>query len=149
MLVVENGVVGWSSDPLATVEQADDYASARLWADWSALQPAQKTAAILDASSFIRSSFRAPSVATDAIKTQISEAAIEAARLALTSPLLGGSAAGQQVRRSFKAGSVAVDYETSSAAERRTARLALVTALLRAAGVYPVSGGANIKLSKS
>ncbi|WP_295198729.1 hypothetical protein [uncultured Brevundimonas sp.] len=149
MLVVENGVVRWSTDPLATVEQADAYAGQRLWADWSALLPEQKVAAILDASSFIRSSFRAPAVATDAIEAQISEAAIEAARLSLTSPLIGGHTAGQRAKTSVKAGSVAVEFEKVSTRDLRTARLSLVTALLRAAGVLGTGGGVNVALSKS
>jgi hypothetical protein len=84
-----------------------------------------------------------------AVEEQISEAVIEAARLSLTSPLIGGDKAAQAARRSVEAGSVAVEYETSSAESRSAARLALVTGLLRYAGVYAIGSGVNVRLAKS
>ncbi|MNR39346.1 hypothetical protein D3C85_1575530 [compost metagenome] len=89
MLIVENGVVSWPAGPLATVDQADDYAAARGWSDWAALAPERKSGAILDASAYVRASYRPPAKANTAVEEQISEAVIEAARLSLTSPLIG------------------------------------------------------------
>lgn len=148
MLVFENGVVSWPLGPFATVEQADAYATARGWSDW-AVQPERKAGAILDASTFIRSAYRPPAKITEAVESQISDAVIEAARLSLTSPLLGGDAAGQRARKSVKAGSVAVEYETATSADLRAARTALITAMLRAAGVFMIGSGVNVKLAKS
>ena len=148
MLVFENGVVSWPLGPLATVEQADAYAAARGWSDW-AVQPERKAGAILDASTFIRSAYRPPAKITEAVESQISDAVIEAARLSLTSPLLGGDAAGQRARKSVKAGSVAVEYENATWADLRAARTALITAMLRAAGVFMIGSGVNVKLAKS
>lgn len=138
----------WPLDPLATVEQADAYATARGWADWSILTPERKSGALLDASTYIKAVYRPPAVDSEAITGQIADAAVEAARLSLTSPLIGGDAAGRLARKSVKAGSVAVEYETVSSKDLRTARTALVTAMLRAAGVYGV-GGVNVRLAKS
>lgn len=49
----------------------------------------------------------------------------------------------------MKAGSVAVEYETSSAESRSAARLALVASLLRYAGVNAIGSGVNVRLAKS
>lgn len=141
-------MTAWTLDPLATVEQADAYATARGWADWS-IQPERKTAALLDASTYIKACYRAPAATTEAVDEMISEAAIEAARLSLSGPLIGGNAAGQRARKSVKAGSVAVEYDTASTKDLTAARTALVTAMLRAAGVYLVGGGINVRLAKS
>ncbi len=84
MLIVENGAVRWPSGPLATVDQADAYAQARGWSDWAALMPEQKGGAILDASAYVRASYRPPAKANTAVEEQISEAVIEAARLSLS-----------------------------------------------------------------
>lgn len=149
MLVVENGVVSWPVGPLATVQQADAYAQARGWSDWAALTAERKSGAILDATTFVRSSYRPPAKVSEAAEAQIADAVIEAARLSLTSPLLGGDAAGQRARKSAKAGSVAVEYETATSADLRAARTALVTAMLRAAGVYAVGSGINVRLARS
>lgn len=149
MLIVENGAVSWPAGPLATVDQADAYAQARGWSDWAALTPEQKSGAILDASSYVRASYRPPANVSAAVEEQISEAVIEAARLSLTSPLIGGDKAAQAARKSVKAGSVAVEYETSSAESRSAARLALVAGLLRYAGAYPIGSGVNVRLAKS
>lgn len=149
MLVVENGVVSWPLGPLATVDQADAYAQARGWSDWTVLAPERKSGAILDASTFVRSSYRPPAQVSETIEAQIADAVVEAARLSLSAPLLGGDAAGQRARKSVKAGSVAVEYETATSADLRAARTALVTAMLRAAGVYAVGSGVNVRLAKS
>lgn len=142
-------MTAWPLDPLATVEQADAYATARGWADWSPLTPERKAGALLDASTYIKACYRPPVSASEAVDGQIADAAIEAARLSLTAPLIGGNAAGQRARKSVKAGSVAVEYDTGSAKDLSTARLALVMAMLRAVGVYLVGAGVNVRLSKS
>lgn len=149
MLVVENGVVSWSVGPLATVEQADAYAQARGWSDWAALTAERKSGAILDASTYVRASYRPPAKVCTSVERQISEAVIEAARLSLTSPLIGGDKAGQAARKSVKAGSVAVEYEASSAESRSAARMALVAGLLRYAGVFAIGSSTNVRLAKS
>lgn len=149
MLVVENGVVSWPVGPLATVEQADAYAQARGWSDWAARTAERKSGAILDASTYVRASYRPPAKVCTSVERQISEAVIEAARLSLTSPLIGGDKAGQAARKSVKAGSVAVEYEASSAESRSAARLALVAGLLRYAGVFAIGSSTNVRLAKS
>lgn len=149
MLSGENGTVSWGYAPMVTVEEADTYANDRGWADWSVLAEARKTAAILDASTYVRSAYRPPARVGEAVEAQIKDAVIEAARLSLTSPLLGGADAGKRIRKSVKAGSVVVEYDGASTGDLNKARLALVTAMLRAAGVYAVGVGVNVRLAKS
>lgn len=150
MLNVENGAVAWDLDPMVTVEQADDYATVRGWSDWAALTEPRKAAAILDASTYVRSVYSPPAKVCDAVAVAVINAAvIEAARLSLTGPLLGGAEAGKRVRKSVKAGSVAVEYDSASAGDLNKARMALVTAMLRFAGVYAVGAGVNVRLAKS
>lgn len=149
MLSVENGTVAWDLGPMVTVEDADTYAAARGWADWSALAGPRKSAAILDASTYVRSAYRPPARVGEAVEAQIKDAVIEAARLALAAPLLGGAEAGKRARKSVKAGSVAVEYDGASSGDLNKARLALVTAMLRAAGVYAIGAGVNVRLAKS
>lgn len=142
-------MTAWTLGPLATVDQADAYATARGWADWIALPPERKSGAILDASTYIKACYQPPVEPSEAVDAQIADAAIEAARLSLTAPLIGGNAAGQRARKSVKAGSVAVEYDTASTQDLTAARTALVTAMLRAAGVYLVGASVNIRLAKS
>jgi len=149
MLSVENGTVAWDLGPMVTVEDADTYAVARGWADWSALAEPRKSAAILDASTYVRSAYRPPARTGEAVEAQIKDAVIEAARLALAAPLLGGAEAGKRARKSVKAGSVAVEYDGASSGDLNKARLALVTAMLRAAGVFAIGAGVNVRLAKS
>lgn len=149
MLSVENGMVAWGLGPMVTVADADTYATARGWADWSALAEPRKSAAILDASTYVRSAYRPPARVGEAVEAQIKDAVIEAARLSLTGPLLGGAKAGTRARKSVKARSVAVEYESASASDLNKARLALVSAMLRAAGVFAIGAGVNIGLAKS
>lgn len=149
MLIVENGSVAWDAGPMVTVAQADAYASDRGWTEWAALDEARKSAAILDASTYVRSVYRPPAKVSDATEDQISGAVIEASRLAVSAPLMGGADAGKRVRRSVKAGSVAVEYEGTSTGDLNKARLALVIAMLRAAGAYAIGSGVNVRLAKS
>lgn len=140
-LVVQNGKVVWSSSPLVLTADANAYAAARGWTDWAAAVTAGTAdAAILDASTFIRAYYGPPSALTAEAELSATSAVIEAARLALASPLLGGDQSTQAVIRE-KVGPL----ETQYAAPRdpsavRDDRLALVTALLIAAGARPLSG---------
>lgn len=149
MLVIENGTVRWPVGPMVEVDDADAYASARGWTDWAALAQPRKTAAVLDASTYVRASFAPPARADEATEGTIQEAVIEAARLSLTGPLIGGDAAGKAARRSVKAGSVSVEFDAQSPEALRSARLALVTSLLRSAGVLSAGQSANVRLAKS
>jgi len=142
MLTVGNGaLLTWGDDPLATVEQANAYATARKWADWLALDPADAAVAILDASTFIKISYRPPYCYTTAQATMIQNAAIEAARLTLSGPLIGAVEEPQVLREKLK------DLETTYAeikpGSTLNSRLALVAAMLRAAGL---SGGSTINV---
>lgn len=148
MMLIEGGAVAWSADPLATVIGANAYATARGWADWLVLNEARKAAAILDASAYVRVSFTAPQITGAAVDAAVSNAVIEAARLTLTGPLLGGDLAGSRAQKAVRAGSVSVEYESGSTASLRNARLALVNGMLRAAGAYG-AGGLNVRLVRS
>ena len=127
-------------DTLATVEQVTAYATARGWSDWAALTLEQKTAAVLNASTFVRVSYRAPQTISAAVDQAVTDAVAEAARLSLTGPLLGGSDAGKAAKRRVQAGSVSVEYADRSTASLRGDRLALVNAMLVAAGARSLSG---------
>lgn len=146
MLVLEDGVVSWGSDPLATVEQADAYATARGWSDWAALNPTQKAVAILDASTYVKAVYRPPLNIYTTTDEQVSNATIEAARLTLTGPLMGVAEDPQVLRE--KVGPIEVQYAERKAGDDRRARLALVVAILRAAGVRGAST-LNHALSKA
>ncbi|WP_404415532.1 hypothetical protein [Brevundimonas vesicularis] len=133
------GLYAWTSDPLATVEQADAYALARGWTDWLALTEERRSSALLDASTYIKATYSAPYPVTASMELAIQSAAIEAARLSLTSPLIGGDV--DPAIKSVKAGSAAVEFEAS--AKARSSRLALVAALLRSVGIQ---GGSTINV---
>jgi hypothetical protein len=143
-----SGVAAWTLDPLATISAADIYASARTWTDWSDAAAEKKAGALLDASTFVRASYRAPALLSAAQTTLIESAVIEAARLALTSPLMGGAAAGQRVKKSVRAGSVAVEYAAADPRRLNADRLQLVTAILGSVGLRRASG-VNVPLSKA
>lgn len=146
MLVFEDGVVIWGSDPLATVEQADAYAEARGWSDWAALTPEQKAVAILDASTYVKAVYRPPLTIYTTTNDQIANAIIEAARLTLTGPLLGVPEDPQVLRE--KVGPIEVEYAERKAGDARRSRLALIFAMLRAAGVRGASS-INVVLLKA
>lgn len=135
------GVPEWSSDPLATVQQADDYASARGWSDWAALQTAQKSAAILDASTFIKATYQPPRRLSASQSDLIVSATVEAARLALSGPLIGAVEEPQVLREKLK--DLETTYAEAKPGAARTSRLALVSALLRSAGLR---GGSTINV---
>lgn len=140
LLVGHGRSVAWTDEPLATVQQADDYASARVWSDWAALSEAQKTAAILDASTFIKVTYTARTL-TLAQEAQVTAAAIEAARLSLSGPLIGAVEDPQVLKESMKGFST--EYAEVKPGSANTARLALVSALLRSAGL---SGGSSVNV---
>lgn len=135
------GVVEWSPDPLATVEQADAYASARGWSDWAALQPGQKTVALLDASTFIKVTYSPPLRLTASQTDLIVSATVEAARLALSGPLIGAVEEPQVLEERLK--DLQTKYAEVKPGSARTSRLALVSALLRSAGLR---GGSTINV---
>lgn len=135
------GAPEWSSDPLATVQQADDYASARGWSDWAALQQGQKSAAILDASTFIKVTYQPPRRLSASQSDLIVSATVEAARLALSGPLLGAVEEPQVLREKLK--DLETTYAEAKPGAARTSRLALVSALLRSAGLR---GGSTVNV---
>lgn len=142
MLTVGNGaLLTWSDNPLATLEQAEAYATDREWTDWLALSPGRATAAILDASTFIKVTYRPPSVYSTPQATLIQNAAIEAARLSLASPLIGVVEEPQILKERLK--DLSTDYAEVKPGSAQTSRLALVSAMLRAAGL---SGGSTINV---
>ena len=142
MLTVGNGaLLTWGSDPLATVEQATAYATARKWADWLALDPSDAVVAILDASTYIKISYPAPYSYSAAQGLLIQNAAIEAARLTLSGPLIGAVEEPQILEERLK------DLQTKFAEVKPgsalNSRLGLVSAMLRAAGL---AGGSTINV---
>lgn len=133
--------VVWSDEPLATVQQADDYAAAREWSDWAALSEAKKTIAILDASTFIKVSYSPSRVLTARESDLVTSAAIEAARLSLTAPLIGGVEEPQILKEGMKG--FTTEYAEMKPGAANTSRLALVSGLLRSAGL---SGGSTVNV---
>ena len=73
---------------------------------------------------------------------------IEASRLALSAPLMGGDAAASAQMTQVSAGSVSVAWAAKSVTQGRADRLALVNAMLRSLGVGGASG-LNVGLRKS
>jgi hypothetical protein len=147
-LVVGNGVVRWSSDPLTTTSKVDAYALARGWSDWTVLPDEAAAAAILDASTYIRATFVPPPAIAPSVETEIENAVAEAARLTLSGPLIGGAgAAAPQVVRE-KVGPIETEYAETAPAQARESRLALVHAMMFAAGSRRV-GGVNAPLTRA
>lgn len=141
MLASSGRSVVWSDDPLATVQQADDYAAAREWSDWAALSEAKKTTAILDASTFIKVSYSPGRLLTDRETALVVSATVEAARLSLTAPLIGGVEEPQVLKEGMKG--FTTEYAEVRPGSASIARLALVSALLRSAGL---SGGSTVNV---
>lgn len=142
------GVSTWAAGALTDEARATTYADARLWADWGAKTAPERQAAILDASTWVRSVWTPPSTYSVALDEALQDAVTDAARLALAGPLMGGAAAGGAQRLSITAGSVGVTYAEKSAAQGRSDRLALVSAMLRATGATSADG-MNIRLSRA
>lgn len=140
MLTVGSGSsLAWSGDPLVTVGEVDAYATARGWSDWAALTPERKLAATLDASTYVKVTYRAPDRYTAAQEALIKDAASEAARLSLTEPLIGAVEQPQVLRERLD--KLETEYAEVKPGAARQSRLALVSALLRSAGL---SGGSLI-----
>lgn len=146
MVVGDGSTIAWTADSLATTVQADAYATARGWVDWLALSPEQKAIAILDASTFIKVSYRPPWSYTTAQLTLIQNAAIEAARLTLTGSLIGAVEEPQVLRDKLEG--LETEYAEVKPGSAATARLALVVAMLRAAGLSG-GGSLNVPLRKA
>lgn len=131
----------WTGEPLATIQQADNYAEPRGWADWLALQDAQKTAALLDATTFITATYAAPRRLAPSQEALITNAAIEAARLTLSGPLIGVVQEPQILKEGMKG--FVTEYAEQKAGAAFASRLSLVSALLRSAGLC---GGSTINV---
>lgn len=124
-----------------TIQQADDYATARNWTDWSALSDPQKSAAILDASTFVKVSYQPPRATTASQLASIQAGTIEAARLSLSGPLIGAVEEPQILKERLK--DLSTEYAEQKPGSAATSRLALVSALLRSAGLQ---GGSSINV---
>ena len=151
-LANSGGVVRWATGPLATDEEADAYAAARDWTNWGAASEAKRKGAILEAGSYVRFNWIAPRAFSDEADQAATEAVIEAARLALTQPLMGGNAAAEPQLIRKKTGPLEKEWTvpTQGAAEAASRRrLGLVDAMLRASGAVRLSNGVNIALAKS
>ena len=145
---VTDGVSAWSTDPLTDEATASAYATARGWADWTAATEAKREAAILEASTWVRATKTPPAVYDEGVDAGIEDAVIEASRLALSAPLMGGDAAASAQMTQVSAGSVSVAWAAKSVTQGRADRLALVNAMLRSLGVGGASG-LNVGLRKS
>lgn len=159
-----------ATETLATVEQADDYAAKMGWTDWSALNTAQKEANLRQATLYILANYqwdgsRFPygtaetawpyeyvSLGGEAVYEQpqgVTTATIEAARLAISGPLMGGQTAGARQVRRVRIDKIEREYEPSSRAADDNARLALVDAILRATGARGTSSGFGVPLRRA
>lgn len=138
----------WEAGALVPTADVTTYATARNWTDWTGATEAAQDAAVLEASTYVRAVWTPPVEYTEPKDGAIADAICEASRLALSSALLGGAAAGSAQRQSVTAGSVSVSYFEKAATALRAERMALVSAMLRATGC---SGGPglNVALRKS
>ena len=134
-------VMDWTDDPLTTVPDALVYATERGWADWLALTAGEPAIAILDASTFIKATYRAPQTVSASQAKKIADAATEAARLTLSGPLIGFSPEPQVVRE--KIDTMELQYAEAKPGAAQKSRLALVSAMLRSAGLL---GGSSINV---
>lgn len=157
-----------ADESFATVAESVTYATARGWTDWTEAELATQEAKLREATDYITFSTRWPGRLVDSAQVlpfprsglydregryiegtpaAVKSATIEAARLALSGPLIGGAAEGQVVIRS-KVGPIEEEFsEPRAASDVRRDRLAFVMMLLRGAGA--IIGGVNIPLQKS
>lgn len=140
---------GWETGPMTELSRADAYASARGWVDWGLADDAGRNAAIMDASTWVRAAWIAPSLFTETQDESIQDGVTEAARLALAGPVFGGAEAGKQTRTSVKAGSVAVTMAEQKATDLQRQRLSLASLLIQAAGARMRVASVNVALAKS
>lgn len=158
-----------ADESFATVAESITYATARGWADWLAAETATQEAKLREATDYITSSARWPGRLADSAQVLpfprdglydregryiegtpagVKNATIEAARLALSGLLIGGTTDAQSVVRE-KVGSLEVGYSSPrGAADVRRDRLAYVHLLLRATGAI-IGGGVSVPLLKS
>lgn len=150
----------------ASVAEADAYASARGWTDWAAASTAAKEAALLESTAYLDATYRWPGSLADIAQVlgwpradaydregrtltgtpaAVVSAAIEAARLALTAPLIGGSADAAVTRE--KVGPLEVEYQQTAAWVLRDQRLAWVASLLRS--ISGIGSGTSIRLMRA
>ncbi len=145
----------------ASLSAANAYALARDWADWDAATDEAKEAALLEATAYLDATYRWPGTLADlnqplgwprsgaydregrpltGVPAPVASATIEAARLALSAPLLGGNAASEPVLiRKRVEGVIEREWAPTSQATIQSNRMALVAALL--SGI--VRGGSN------
>lgn len=155
-------------ETIATRAESIDYATKRGWSDWLGLSGDAQDAALRDGSDYIVSVTTWPG--TVASSTQIGPfprvgwtdrerrpitgtpdqakaANIEAARLSLAGPLVGGAQSPALIRK--KVGQIEREFAApKSAAQVAADRLANVHALIRSIG-GKISGGSTVAISKS
>lgn len=146
---VTDYVATWTTGALVATADATTYATARSWADWAAATSGAKDAAILEASTWLRAFWRPPCEYDEDADAQIEDAVIEASRLSLSAPLMGGNDAALPVKIREKIGPLEDEWEPVNAQRLRNDRLALINAMLRAAGARGGAGGVNVSLAKS
>lgn len=154
-------------ESFATLAEADAYAAARGWTDWAEASEPAKEGGLRDATNYIVANARWPGRVVDLEQVgpfprtglkdvegrtitgtpgAVKSATIEAARLSLSAPLLGGASDPIVIRE--KVDTIEVAYAEQKAADLRRDRLAWVWSLLRSAGAKQ-AGGVNVALSKA
>lgn len=146
---VTDGVPAWTSGALTDEPRATAYATARGWTDWAGASKPAREAAIMEASTYVRAAWKPPAAYSETQDNSIQDGVTEAARLALTAPLIGGNDAGKAARKRVKAGSVEVENAEATAVDLQRQRLSLASLLLQAAGAVLRGSGANVRLAKS
>lgn len=159
-----------ADESYASLAEADTYASDRAWSDWADATDPAKEAALRVASQYLDVAFIWPGQlsSTDQmlgwprayaydrdgrtlsdVPSVVKTATIEAARLALTGPLVGGAEAGKRLPQRVKAATVEVDFGAAATASGlREQQLELVGAILRRLGARG-SCDVNVALAKS
>lgn len=158
----------------ATLAEANARADMLGWTDWQAASNGKRKAALIEAADYIVTLYRWPqSYVADSTQAlpwprayaydregrqitgtpaQVKTANIEAARLALGGPLLGGGSATPErgIKSEDVAGIIKTVYDDLPAADQlRLDRFAYVHALLRATGATGGTNSVNVRLSKS
>lgn len=157
-----------ADESLASLAEADAYAAQRGWEDWAAASELTREGALRDATNYVVANARWPGrlASLDQVlpfprvglkdaegriitgtPAAVKNATIEAARLSLSAPLMGGPSEPIVIRERVE-GAVEVEYAEQKAADLRRDRLAWVWSLLRSAGATRV-GGVNVPLLKA
>ncbi len=163
-----------ADETFATLAEADAYAMKRDWTDWAAASTTTRRAKLRESRDYIVTMYRWPSsYVVDSAQLgpwprqyaydregrlltgtpdQVKAAQIEAARVALTGPLLGkgGDTSERGIKSEKIAGVIETTYDDLAPADQmRVDRLAYVDALLKSTGASGGSGGVNVRLLKS